>query len=505
MSRFGRVLLALVFAAWCTATIAGAVAHEPWWDEAQAWLIARDVPLPELFTHQLRYEGHPPLWYLILAIPAKLGLPYGSLKVIGVLCAAASAFLLLFGFPRIPLFVRVLAPFGLFVAYQYTIVARNYVLILPLLLLIVRMYDRRHERPGAFALLLILLSNASVHGGAVACGLAVLFAFDVATKRIPMPPRRALVRAAVAFALNCVFLALVLWPPRDNRAYVHLGNPSDVNRHGFIVSSIVPELFWPPLRDESPERAVTQVALALIALTILVLWIVRRGAGAPFGVAILGVYAITLSYYSMWHQGLFVFALLFGALLALERRQRRVLDVAAQIVLALLLLRHVEWTARSLRYDLRSDATGSKRAAEFLREQGLDRRQLYGTGAAIVELQPYFDANVIDNYRYGGRSVWDYSTRNPWPFVQFSSETRAEMSRWLERQLADRPEYIVYAGGILEDQLYAPRLFRGPDYVRMASFGGYTYWKDREMWRITFHVFRRADMPPASVPRNAAR
>ncbi|HVE71253.1 MAG TPA: hypothetical protein VNI54_07790 [Thermoanaerobaculia bacterium] len=506
MSRSGRVLLALVFAAWCAATIAGAVAHEPWWDEAQAWLIARDSPLLELFTQQLRYEGHPPLWYLILAVPAKLGLPYASLKVIGVLCGAASAFLLLFGFPRVPLYVRVLGPFGLFVAYQYTVVVRSYALILPLLLLIARMYDARHQRPGRLVVLLIVLSNVSVHGFAIACGLGALFLFDVASGRVPRPSRRAFLTSAAAFVLNAIVLAIVLWPAGDNRSYVHHhGRPFDPARHTFIATSVVPDLFLAPMREESPVLAVTRVTLAMTVLAIPVLWIFRRGAGAPFVLALLGVYAITLRYYAMWHLGLFYFVLLFALVLAFERRRHGALDKAAQVAIALLLLRHAEWAARSLRYDLRAEATGSKRAAEFVGAQGLHHRQLYGTGAAVIELQPYFPANIIDNYRYGGRTFWDYSSGNAWPYPKFTTASRQEMSRWFARLLAERPEYIVYAGGILEDELYAPGLFRNSNYVRMASFGGYTYWKDAEMWRITFHVFRRADMPPASGPRSVAR
>ena len=39
--------------------------HEIWRDEGQAWLIARDTPLKDLFG-VLKHEGHPALWFLLL-------------------------------------------------------------------------------------------------------------------------------------------------------------------------------------------------------------------------------------------------------------------------------------------------------------------------------------------------------------------------------------------------------------------------------------------------------
>ena len=58
--------------------------HEPWFDEAQAWQLAKNVSLKDLFLETPHYEGHPPLWWLILAIPAKLGVSFElGLKTIG--------------------------------------------------------------------------------------------------------------------------------------------------------------------------------------------------------------------------------------------------------------------------------------------------------------------------------------------------------------------------------------------------------------------------------------
>ncbi|MBR0510949.1 MAG: hypothetical protein IJJ81_00055 [Ruminococcus sp.] len=48
--------------------------HELWFDETQAWLIAKSASYKEIFTYIPHYEGHPPLWHLILAVFAKTAL-----------------------------------------------------------------------------------------------------------------------------------------------------------------------------------------------------------------------------------------------------------------------------------------------------------------------------------------------------------------------------------------------------------------------------------------------
>ncbi len=68
--------------------------HEPWFDEAQSWLIARDASFHDMLLVIPHYEGHPPLWWFILSIPSKLGLPYEiSLKTINVLFSVTAALL----------------------------------------------------------------------------------------------------------------------------------------------------------------------------------------------------------------------------------------------------------------------------------------------------------------------------------------------------------------------------------------------------------------------------
>ena len=77
--------------------------HEPWADEAQAWLIARDCSGVELLFQRLRYEGHPGLWYLILMIPSKILPYYPTIQVISFSIAATGIFVFWRTSPFLPI------------------------------------------------------------------------------------------------------------------------------------------------------------------------------------------------------------------------------------------------------------------------------------------------------------------------------------------------------------------------------------------------------------------
>ena len=90
----------ILFCVFCFFLIFVSVFHEPWFDEAQVWMIARDASLYELLFVIPHYEGHPALWSLLLAVPAKLGVPFEiGLKIIGFIITSASAFLIIFRSP----------------------------------------------------------------------------------------------------------------------------------------------------------------------------------------------------------------------------------------------------------------------------------------------------------------------------------------------------------------------------------------------------------------------
>ena len=69
----------------------GAMHHEPWLDEAQSWLIAtRAGSLAEVFRNRT-YEGHPPLWHVMLHYVGLVWPRVEAMQAVAVACGTPTA------------------------------------------------------------------------------------------------------------------------------------------------------------------------------------------------------------------------------------------------------------------------------------------------------------------------------------------------------------------------------------------------------------------------------
>ncbi len=153
--------------------------HEPWFDEAQAWQIAKCVSIKKILFSIPRYECHPPLWHLILAIPAKLGLPFElGLKSTGLFFSGLSVYLLEFKSP-LPRIVRLVLPFNYFLFYQYGVIVRPYCLMILALVLVAIAFQTRNEHPWRFVLTLALLCETSAYCLAISGGIAACWLIEL--------------------------------------------------------------------------------------------------------------------------------------------------------------------------------------------------------------------------------------------------------------------------------------------------------------------------------------
>jgi hypothetical protein len=482
MSRRDRILVTVTFVAYVAVVALGVVVHEPWWDEAQSWLLARDAPIGELLTHDLAYEGHPPLWYLILAIPARLHLPYRSIDVVSALIGIVGVILLL-RLRRVPIAARVLLPFTFYCAYQYTIVSRSYVLIPPLLFAVLAIYEARDRKVIPFALLLVGLSEVSLYGVALAGGLVLLFVIDLWRGRLHLTvPRWKVILAGALVMIHTVVLAVLLRLPSDlsSRASVDLT---------FNISRMV-QIAWSALTRNLIVKAdePSVVVVAFVMTIALALWLWRRGVITEFVVLFASLLPIAGIYFSPWHEGIFFWTMAFVLLLALSRPMpRHRIDFAAYVVLMIALASHYSWTFRSLSYDVHENFTGSRDAARYIAEHGIDRTKVFGAGGRCVELQPYFSHNLFANY-HAGRSpaFWDFSTRNEWPGAD-----PERMRTWMTAQFRARPDFFVISTGASSDATYRWIMKRNPDYRLLRVFRGALYWKDEVFQPLDFELYQR--------------
>src|SRR5690606_884814 len=103
-----------------------------------------------------RYEGHPPLWYIILWCISKFTHNLAAVQGVHFFIAAAPVFFILF-FSRIPLVTRILIPFGYYYLFEYAVLSRNYAAAILLATLICVIMRRNFRYKTAWYYLLLLL------------------------------------------------------------------------------------------------------------------------------------------------------------------------------------------------------------------------------------------------------------------------------------------------------------------------------------------------------------
>ena len=134
--------------------------HEKWRDEAQAWLISRDLNIFQIIK-QMSYEGHPPVWHIILLPFAKLGFPYITESFISWIIMVITACIVFFKLPfkkEIKILVLLTFPF----LYLYPTISRSYCLIPLAMSLIGVYYPQRKQKLIKYTLSILLLAYTHV-------------------------------------------------------------------------------------------------------------------------------------------------------------------------------------------------------------------------------------------------------------------------------------------------------------------------------------------------------
>jgi hypothetical protein len=155
---------AAVFFLYISLVIFGMHNHELWGDEIHSWNIAKGShTLKELFGN-IRYEGHPPFWYLVLFSITHFSHSLFYLKAIQLMFVACAGFVLLF-FSPFSSIQKVLILSGYYFIFEYAVLARNYMPAIVFSFCIAAIHNRRFKfKLFCYYFLLLLLSNVHLLG-----------------------------------------------------------------------------------------------------------------------------------------------------------------------------------------------------------------------------------------------------------------------------------------------------------------------------------------------------
>ena len=381
--------------------------HEPWADEAQAWLIARDSGLFELLFQRLRYEGHPGLWYLILMIPSRIFPYYPTIQVICFFIATAGVYVFVRTSP-FPTILKILFPFTYFIFYQYAIVARSYTLLPLLIFMIGSIYPQKSERVYLFTILLCLLAYTSVFSALIA--ISVMFIHLLHTLQSwnrlgPEKQKRQIISFAV-FTLFLLLMAVQLWQPPDSSFAKNYH--FEPHRIKSMFLKVLDEIFF----EIQP--------LSYLALVISCLWFWSQRVLLLYFLSSFSIILLfAIKYYNSWHQGILFLAWILPMWISFQKSDTReritwtYFSRIATITFTAVFILHVYWAYSSAISDYHGSYSGGQAVANYIKEKDLSNTKIYATNFWSTSILPFFNKNIFANHNQGKRpAFWFWSDNN---------------------------------------------------------------------------------------------
>ena len=176
LSAETRRALLLTLPFFCVVAL-GTVYHELWRDEWQTWMLARDSASVADLLRNMRHEGHPPGWYLILFGLSRFTRSAAAMQTFHVAVATASVFLLA-RYSPLSWVQKVLLAFGYFFVYEYAVIARSYALTVLALFTFCALFPQRQRHPFALTGSLALLAVVSVYSLIIAIAASAMLLLE---------------------------------------------------------------------------------------------------------------------------------------------------------------------------------------------------------------------------------------------------------------------------------------------------------------------------------------
>ena len=395
------IIYGIVFAAFVCMGVFAGLHHEQWADEAQSWLIARDNNNLIDLLKAVKYEGTVPTWHLINKAFQLAGLDYDHMFVIPLVFSAIGVILLFF--TDAPLWSKIMLPFSFFVVYQNSVVARQYAMVFPAMMLIVIFYRKRFDVPVRYHLALFLLALTSSFGVVISCSFMLWDFIIMLKKRFEGPAYKKYLLPFFGTGIVILVMSYLSLPPDDCS--------TALNKYSLSKNATNALLF------NIENTALRYIFLALM-LALFVYYFRRILIQALVMTAPLIIF-MAVVYQREWHMT-YLFFLLVSLLMIFrddfkktERPFEKPANVLANIMVVMLLAVQCAAGVYSVYYEHQHAYSPAKEIAEFLRPYAGEGAVIDREGFNAIALSPYYDQPLYTNDTCGkAYFIWSYNVPN---------------------------------------------------------------------------------------------
>ena len=197
----------------------GILNHAMWRDELNGWLIARDSKFPLEFIQNIKYEGHPLLWYLCLYLLNQLTSNPVAMQIFHLLLATGSIYIFL-KFSPFNQRQKLLFCFGYLPLYEYLLISRNYAIGILLVFAVCSLWKTRRKGYEFLSIVLALMANSNAYCLCLAISfyltLIVEYIWGSAIGVELTNSLQNLLKGLGIFAIGVVASVVMLFPPLDS-------------------------------------------------------------------------------------------------------------------------------------------------------------------------------------------------------------------------------------------------------------------------------------------------
>ena len=391
--------------------------HEPWFDEAQSWMIARDASYFDIIWTLSRYEGTMPLWQFTLKFFISMGITYEYFFIVPIVVSLIGLVVFLKKVET-PVYVKILLPFTYYIFYQYTIVARSYCYLLLGFSLVLITYKNRFKEPLKYILALAFLSLISMHGTIIFVCLGILFFIEKLRKK----EFKSCIKEFIIFIVILIVEFAILFPSSDLYMTVSAA---------FSIPEIVKSILFVISGGENIFFKVYNILAFFILLFLFIKTCFLKNKDIPIITSIVFLFMFSIRF-ATHHGGIIFYLIIFGILAYYEELKEcsKHFEKLFLIVLTLYSILSIQSGIN----DVVLEYSGAKEMATYIKEKCYHEKELFGFGYLDVSLQPYFEEKLYKNM---DETVYKWSINNRDFYMYCNFE------QYKKEDFTEIPEYIV--------------------------------------------------------------